>query len=184
MNILEPKATQLMPGGVIQGENVHHYQKFLRDVAGLYLDPTNADPKTLMYEVYSFEEGRANTPGDLYWGLTVLKALCVGGECNMTRGHFHQDTSCAEFYFGLAGEGLLLLMERGGHTWSEHVHPGSLHHIDGSLAHRLINTGDAELRVGACWPTAAGHDYVSIEAHDFPCRVMRKGGEIVFEERV
>lgn len=184
MNIVEPKATHRLPDGIIEGENVRHYQKFLHDVTGLYRDPHGIDPKTLVYEVYSFEEGHEGAPGDLYWGLTILKPLTIGDEYNMTRGHFHYDTACAEFYFGLSGEGLLLLMERGGRAWAERVHPGSLHHIDGSLAHRLINTGDTDLRVGACWPTAAGHDYASIEARDFPYRVMRCKGQTVIEERV
>lgn len=101
----------------------------------------------------------------------------------MTRGHFHQDRDCAEFYFGVEGEGLLLLMDSEGEVWAEKIFKGSLHHIDGSLAHRVVNTGDVQLKVGACWPTTAGHDYDAIEAHEFPCRVMRVNGEILFEKR-
>ena len=183
MKVLEPHAIHPVPEGVITGENVLHYRKAFGEVSALYRDAAGMDPTMSVYEVYSYEAGHANTPGDLNWGLTILAPLTVNGECNMTRGHYHQDAACAEIYLGLGGEGLLLLMDRDGHAWAERVFPGSLHHIDGSLAHRLVNTGDAELRVGACWPTAAGHDYASIEAHDFPVRVYRRNGRVEFEER-
>lgn len=58
----------------------------------------------------------------------------------MTKSHFHENMDCTEFYFGIAGEGLLLLMDETGQTWAEKIYEGSLHHIDGHIAHRLMNT--------------------------------------------
>lgn len=122
-------------------------------------------------------------PGELLWGLTILEPLCVSGECNMTRGHFHQDRNCAEYYFGLGGNGLLLLMDEEGTCHAEKVFKGSLHHISGKLAHRLINTGDEQLKVGACWSPAAGHDYEAIEKREFSYRVFKEDNEIICKER-
>ncbi|NCC54045.1 MAG: hypothetical protein EOM11_00985 [Erysipelotrichia bacterium] len=85
-------------------------------------------------------------------------------------------------YFCLHGEGLLLLMDEQGHCHVEEMCVGSIHHIDGKLAHRLINTGKEELHVGACWPTIAGHDYKRIEDAPFGVRVFKEQDEIVIKE--
>lgn len=177
MNVLEPQAIHNMENGVIEGKHVIKYEKTLGEVEGLYQSKSDLPRDTLVYTVYSYEEGERDLKGNLYWGLTILEPLTVNGECNMTRGHFHKDRDCAEFYFGISGEGLLLLMDEDGSEWAERVFPGSLHHIDGRKAHRLINTGTVRLKVGACWPSAAGHDYEAIEAHNFSQRVFRDDGK-------
>lgn len=183
MKVTEPQAWHhFLEDGVIQGEKVKSYRKYLREAASLFASTEGEDPDTLLYTVYSYEAGDARKKGDLYWGMTVLEPVTIHGECNMTRGHFHMDWDCAEFYFGISGTGLLLLMDEDGKAWAERVAPGSLHHIDGHLAHQLINTGGEVLRVGACWPTTAGHDYGSTEKMPFPCRVYKRNGEIVWEE--
>ena len=85
-----------------------------------------------------------------------MEPVTIHGECNMTRGHFHMDWDCAEFYFGISGTGLLLLMDEDGKAWAERVAPGSLHHIDGHLAHRLINTGVRFCAWGPAGPPRPG----------------------------
>lgn len=67
-------------------------------------------------------------------------------------------------------------MDESGKCWFEPMQPGSLHYIPGYIAHRLANTGDTPLRVGACWPSDAGHDYASIAEHGFTARLMNVGG--------
>ena len=79
-----------------------------------------------------------------------MKPVLVNGECNITRGHFHQALNCDEIYFCFQGEGLLLYMDENGKCWAEKMSAGSVHYIDGRLAHRLVNTGDGELHIGAC----------------------------------
>lgn len=101
----------------------------------------------------------------------------------MTKGHFHENKDCVEFYFGIQGEGLLLLMDESGYTWAEKVFEGSLHHIDGHVAHRLVNIGEIDLKVGACWPTSAGHDYVAIEEKAFGYRIKKINNQIEFIKR-
>lgn len=182
MEIQNPQATFDLAGQNLKGQNVRFYQKRLEQIQSVYQDARGMQSSTLMYTVYSYEAGKANKKGDLYYGLTVMEPVTVNGECNMTRGHFHSDRTCAEFYFGFAGNGLLLLMDEDGHIWAERVFRGSLHHIDGSLAHRLVNTGDSQLCVGACWPTTAGHDYAAIEAREFPCRIFRRDGKVTVVE--
>lgn len=139
------------------------------------------DEDTTMYEVYTFSKGDSHQKGNLNWGLTIMKPVNVCEECNITRGHFHEDLSCAEFYFCLGGTGVLLLMDELGNCWAEKMEVGSIHHIDGKLAHRLVNTGDTELKVGACWPLTAGHDYRRIEEFPFTVRVYKRDGQIDIE---
>ena len=80
-----------------------------------------------MYEVYSVSS--QSEPGKLNWGLTVMHPVKVNGECNMTRGHFHENMDCEEYYWCSKGTGLLMLMDEEGKCWCEKMYEGSLHHI-------------------------------------------------------
>lgn len=180
MKVIEPQVIHHINGGVLEGKEVETYTKMYHEVKGLYQDAREDDP--IVYEVYSYTKGE-NKPGNLNWGLTVMKPVYSNDECNMTKGHFHEDKDCAEIYFGIAGDGLLLLMDEDGNTWAEKVFEGSLHHIDGTIAHRLVNTGEVDLKVGACWPTSAGHDYGAIETREFAYRIYKKNGQIEFVKR-
>lgn len=180
MKIIEPKAVHDLYNGVIEGKTVTSSRNLLKDILTAYENQDKEEnTERVMYEVYCYEEDDKLQPGSLSWGLTVMYPECVSGECNFTRGHIHQDTSCGEYYFGLAGEGLLLLMDLDGNAWAEKVYPNSLHYVRGNLAHRLVNTGDQVLKVGACWPSCAGHNYDWVETHPFPVRVYKKNGEII-----
>ena len=164
---------------VMEGSDVAVSTKRYKDAKSFFAKEGDLDENTVMYDVYSYTKGDAKR-GNLNWGLTVLHPLCVAGECNMTRGHWHEDRDCAEFYFGVSGKGLLMLMDEEGNTWAEEVFEGSLHHIDGHLAHRLINTGDEDMKVAACWGCDAGHDYAAVDAMPFGYRVMKEKGKLVF----
>lgn len=184
MEIYDPKLKFKIPEGVFEGKGLEHSYKYLKDVKDLYKKGIEKyDPKTIVYEVFSYTEGDLNAEGNLYWGLTVMYSVFVNGECNMTRGHYHVNHNCVEYYFGISGMGLLLLMDKSGKMWAEKVMPGSLHYISGNYAHRLVNTSDTILRVGACWPTISGHDYSSVEKNEFPFRVYKSSGKIEFVER-
>ena len=179
MDIIEVKAIQDFVNGTLSGEGVNVTQKLYKDAKSFYasIDESLSDD-TIMYEVYQYSVGDAAKKGNLDWGITVMKPVYVQGECNVTRGHFHNDLDCDEIYFCMTGEGLLLYMDEKGECYAEKMAPGSVHHIDGKLAHRLVNTGDVDMRIGCCWPTTAGHDYARIEAHPFTVRIFRKGDEI------
>lgn len=182
MEIREPKYVHDFYENKMHGD-IQHYEKYFSQVKGLFKNSDGIDENTLMYTVYSCSEGDQNQLGNLVWGITTLQPIYVNGECNMTRGHYHENTNCAEFYFGTGGEGLLLFMDQDGNAWAEKVFKGSLHHVDGKVAHRFVNTGDEPCTVGACWLSAAGHNYEAIQEHDFPCRVFKRNGKIVIEER-
>ena len=95
----------------------------------------------------------------------------------MTRGHCHVIRNRAEFYGTVSGSGKLLLMDRTGHTWAEDMKPGTLHYIAREVAHRIVNTGDVPIRVTACWPSDAGHDYEVAGGRGFGARIVEGQGE-------
>lgn len=168
--------------GVITGSEVVSSIKEYKDAKDFYknVDDTVEDD-TILYRVYQYTQGKA-AAGNLNYGLTVMAPICIQGECNMTRGHWHENRDCAEFYLGVEGTGLLMLMDEEGTTWAEEVHKGSLHHIDGHLAHRLINTGETEFKVAAVWPCDSGHDYAAVSKQPFGYRVMKEEGKLTFEK--
>lgn len=183
MEIVKANVYQDFCNGVMSGNEVVKSVKLLKDARHFYANgDCDLDDNTVMYEVYSYSKGEATQVGNLNWGLTVMKPVMINQEYNMTRGHFHVDRNCAEIYFCLHGEGLLLFMDETGHCFAEEMRVGSIHHIDGRLAHRLVNTGKEELRVGACWPSTAGHDYKQIEDHPFTVRIMEENGKAVVKE--
>lgn len=189
VEILKSKVQQSLTGKDAEdliGKSTIKNVKYIEEMAQIYAnsEAAKAAGRTLAYTVYAYTEGDETLKGNLNWGLSVLEPVTVDGEYNMTRGHFHVDRDCAEFYFGISGNGLLLLMDESGKTWAEKVEAGSVHHIDGHVAHRLINSGDVQLKVGACWPTTAGHDYDALEEHPFQYRVFREEGEMVCRPNV
>ncbi len=140
-------------------------------------NPEGVDPETVLYEVQC-DDGDPEVPGSLSYGLTTIYPNRINGECPFTKGHWHMDETVEEVYEGESGTGLLMYMNHDGMTWCEKVFPGSVHHIAGTLAHRLINTGDVPLKVRAVWPPSAGHNYDEVTAHPFGFRVYRNGDEI------
>lgn len=172
MVIKEPKYKHDFFNGIIEGENVRHYVKKYEDVFQIYnKNDKNICKEKIMYEVYTIKD---NEKASLLWGLTIIKPIVICGEFNMTRGHFHVNKEEAEIYFGLSGKGLLLLMDEKGECYAESVYKGSIHYIDGKYAHRLINSSEEILKVGACWNERAGHDYTAIEKNGFTERVFKE----------
>lgn len=53
------------------------------------------------------------------------------------------------------------------------VSAGTLHYIPGHMAHRLINTGNETLSVGACWCSDSGYDYDTIKNDGFSVRIFK-----------
>lgn len=175
MEIRSPKYTQDFFNGVIEGKNVQKYIKKYSEIKDIYAEyDKRIDLETEMYKVYSIKDNKEAT---MLWGLTILHPITINDEYNMTRGHFHKEKSEPEIYFGLSGEGILLFMDENGECFGENVSRGSIHYIDGKYAHRLINTSDTDLKVGACWNEIAGHDYESIEKKGFSERIFKNRGE-------
>lgn len=154
----------------------------LGDLAGVFADQESwhqHDPSQTVYSVEMFDSPSGE--GELYVGVTHLNPGRVGDEYFMTRGHFHARREQGEVYFGLRGEGLLLLQDEQGQTRLERVLPGSIHIIPGFTAHRLINTGDAVLSALAVWPSQAGHDYAAL-ANGFALKVTPETVKLMAKE--
>lgn len=180
IKILQPSIRYDFENGMLLGKKVKQYDKTYGQIKSIYqTDDSKISNEEEMYRVYSYLED--DTDNGLAWGVTVLNSILVGEECNMTRGHFHLDRTEPEIYIGSSGNGLLLLMNDRGECFAEEVFRHSVHYIKGEYAHRLINTGNQELKVAACWNLKAGHDYEEIEKHPFSVRVFKRQGQIVFE---
>lgn len=165
-----------------QGDSIEITHKLYKDAKSFYETEDNTiNEDTIMYTVYAILSD--NTSGHLNWGVSELNPVYVHGECNMTRGHFHENLECEEYYWCSNGQGLLMYMNEEGECWCEEMKEGSLHHIDGHYAHRLINTGNEKLRIICVWNGDAGHDYARIEKHPFPYRVFKENDKIVIKER-
>lgn len=165
---------------LLLGEEVMKSSRKLSDLNDLFLDMesyASMDPETLLYEVYSYipvQDETAN--GALNFGITHIYPGKVGQEYFITKGHFHAQDDRAEYYWGIEGEGVLILMDRKRTIRGEKMFPGSLHYIPGGVAHRVANTGHKVLSFGACWPSDAGHDYDQIAREGFSARLMDVDG--------
>ncbi|MFV0453184.1 MAG: glucose-6-phosphate isomerase family protein [Propioniciclava sp.] len=178
----DPALHLAFASGELLGSALVTTTKTLADVGHIYADITGIDPETHAYHVQSFCRGPVEQTGNLYAGMTTLPPLGFHGELNMTRGHYHADRDQNEVYVGVTGEGLLLLGAPDESWWAEPVSPGSVHHISGNTAHRLVNTGSEDLTVFAVWPTVAGHDYDTITPATFGVRVYRDGAGYRLQE--
>ena len=180
MKIVQPNA-RISDDEFIIGLSTIKSTKTYGDAKSFYQTvDNNLSDDTIMYDVYRTTNETPSAKQDLMWGMTVLYPVLVNNECNMTRGHFHQDPDRSEVYYGFDGEGLLLLMDKDGNTWAEQVFKGSIHLIDGQHGHRLINTtSDKPLKVIACWSKHAGYDYEYVEQNPFSYRVFLEKEKIV-----
>jgi len=164
----------------LKGEPIICQQRVLKDIASIFLDQEAVKlipPEKTVYQVQSWLPVDEGTPGGLSFGTSTILPGKVGNEYFMTKGHFHAKSDRSEFYWGVQGQGMLILMDRDRNTWAEEVYPGSLHYIGGEIAHRLANTGSEDLVVGACWPSDAGHDYQEIAVNGFSARLVEIDGK-------
>lgn len=168
-----------LASGSLAGPPVVEVTRTLADLKGIFAaEPARAalPQDTLVYRVQCWQPVAEGNSGGLFFGATFLEAGTVGGEYFITKGHLHALRECGEYYWGIRGMGVLLLMDAERRCRAERVEPGSLHYIAGGLAHRVANIGDETLCFGACWPADAGHDYESIALSGFSARVLRVGG--------
>ena len=157
----------IMPENIFSGNNlvgkeIVHSTRTLGDIRTIFESGnqiTDQQAGMIAYNVSSYLPEKEGTPGGLYFGITNLHPGLVGDEYFMTKGHFHANMNTAEFYWGIEGEGVLILMDEKGNIKGEKMFPGSLHYIPGRIAHRVANVSDTILSFGACWPSDAGHNY-------------------------
>lgn len=136
----------------------------VRDLAHLF---THADPsdERVVYRTYGMAGEDTEQP-ELRWATTVIEPGDVNGEPFMTRGHVHLKPERGEWMMTLNGSGELRLKRCGeGGGWLVHPEPmraGSVHMIDGALAHRVVNTGSEPLAFVVVWLSDCGHDYAPL----------------------
>ena len=180
LKILKSPVELALNNYAMKGEPVIHQMRVLKDIAGIFNDQaalSGMNQETLVYSVQAWMPVEEGTPGGLYFGASTIYPGTVGNEYFMTKGHFHAQSDRAEFYWGVQGKGMLILMDRKRNTWAEEVYPGSLHYIGSEIAHRLANTNSENLVVGACWPSDAGHNYEEIAATGFSARLLEIDGQ-------
>ena len=122
MEIVFPRL--FFTGNRLLGERVENVSRTLGDLRGIFADVdafSRMPQNILAYEVSSFLPEQEGTPGGLYFGITYLHPGKVGNEYFMTKGHFHANIDRAEFYWGLEGEGMLILMDQLRRVWAERV---------------------------------------------------------------
>jgi len=172
-------------GDQLEGKEVVHADRYIGDLGGVFANDEarkNMDQKQLAYEVDCHFPVADGTEGGLFFGITKLYPGKVGDEYFMTKGHFHTKSDRAEYYWGIKGEGMLILMDREGKIWAEKMIPGSLHYIPSHIAHRVANIGSELLSFGACWPSDAGHDYETILEKGFSARLLDVDGSPQLKE--
>ena len=174
---------QIFSGRTLTGERIGHTIRTvgqIRDIFAEGVTLSESQARETAYVVSSYLPVDEGTAGGLFFGITELYPGKVGSEYYMTKGHFHSRKDTAEFYWGIEGEGVLILMDAERRIWGERMFPGSLHYIPGNVAHRVANTGNTILSFGACWPSDAGHDYGSIEQAGFAARLKEVDGHPTF----
>lgn len=178
---IQPPQVEWASGALAKGPLLRKSTR-IRDLIGIFADDPARQRLAGEHVVYDVEI-LATSPaeGELYTGVTHLYPGRVGDEYFMTRGHFHARREQGEVYFGLRGNGLLLLQNEQGQARLESVCAGSIHIIPGFTAHRLINTGSEVLSALAVWPGVAGHDYAAL-AKGFTLRVFEKNQQIQVRE--
>ena len=183
MEILKAPAMFDSANGTLKGNNISCSERRLADLSGIFEDHKSfeqMDPEQIVYAVETHDEAN-DAAGGLYFGVSHIYPGKVGNEYFMTKGHFHKKQDSAEYYWGITGTGILLMMNTDRKSWIEEIVPGSLHYIPGYAAHRIVNTGSELLTVGACWPSDAGHDYQSIIKNGFSVRIKEINGAISTE---
>ena len=119
-----------------------------------------------VYEVYELK--RPEVAGELLMGVSVVHPGKVGKEFHMTKGHFHTVRETAEVYYGLKGEGFMVMETSEGETAVEPILPGTVLYVAPCWAHRSVCTSRQEdLVMFFAYPGNAGHDYDTIERRGF-----------------
>ncbi len=166
--------------GDIKGKNVLNISNKLKDLPNVFENEAaflKLNGETIVYDVQAVLPVKEGVEDGLFYGKTTIHPGKVGAEYFMTKGHFQQKKTKAEFYWGIQGEGILILMDKDRNTWAEKMFPGSLHYINGGIAHRTVNTGTIPLSFGACWPSDAGHNYQDIIDNGFSFCLMEIHGK-------
>ncbi len=162
-------------------------ERRMSDLAEMYYDQAAVQKLLLggnpvIYEIRYLPFVTSNS--DMSLGVTRIFPGKVGDEYFMTKGHLHAWRPAAEFYFGLSGEGVMLLEdEHSGESRVVPLQPNGVVYVPGHAAHRTMNVGKVPLTYIGVYPAKAGHDYRTIAKTNFRCVVVERAGKPVMIER-
>ena len=151
----------------------------LRDLTGLFLD-SKAEGTLQAVDPCIYASSNLPSPmtdGDLAFGISTVYSGRIGEEYYMTFGHAHAVQNTAEVYFGLEGNGLILMEAIHGDAWAAlPLNPGQTVYVPKGFYHRSINTGDTPFVFFFSYRSDAGHDYDSVRKRGFRHRVLQRNG--------
>ena len=153
--------------GVIDGL-APSIERRLSDLRGVFADQAAyeaalAKEDSLVYTTYCVAPDQGE--GDMLYCIGRFMPGRVGAEFFMTKGHIHTWREAAEFYFGLSGEGAMLLEhDTTGENRLLPLHPNSAIYVPSHTAHRTFNTGNTPFTYLTVTLVRAGHDYEIIAA--------------------
>jgi glucose-6-phosphate isomerase len=162
-------------------------KRYLSDLRGCFADAAAYDAafatgNPLLYSVGAVEP--ADGDGDLHYGVGMLMPGKIGGEYFMTKGHLHSWRPAAEFYFGLTGDGVMLLEDEATcESRMVPLRPNGVVYVPGHTAHRTMNIGKTPLTYIGVYPAKAGHDYSTIAKTNFRCVIVERNGQPAMIER-
>jgi glucose-6-phosphate isomerase, archaeal len=162
-------------------------ERRLSDLQGVFADQdayasTLARDNPVLYTVSALELDQEE--GALHCAIGRLMPGRIGREYYMTKGHLHAWRPAAEYYVGLAGEGVMLLEDEiTGDSRMVPLLPNSAVYVPGHTAHRTMNTGVIPLVYLGIYPAGAGHDYATIAARNFRHVVVEIEGRPALVER-
>ena len=124
-------------------------EKKFQELKSIFSDPHDEKIKDekVLYEVTAFIN--EENVGELNFGATKIFPGTVNEEFFMTKGHYHKKLTHTEYYWGIKGRGLLVLLNINGECSIELVEKDSLHYIPKDTAHRLVNISDEEVFISS-----------------------------------
>lgn len=179
MQLMQPFSTAILQEGGLRPSGTLT-QRRLSDMRGMYADSAAVDAllsageNPLIYEVDAAD--LPEEAGQVLYCTTTIYPGTIGGEYFMTKGHYHAQRDRGEVYYGLSGQGYLLLQTERGDFHAEAMQPGLLSYVPPYWAHRSVNTGQEPFVFLAVWGGDAGHDYGTIERLGFARLLMERDG--------
>jgi len=153
--------------GVVEGAPPA-IERRLSDLKGVFADELAyeaalAEEDSLVYSTYCVAPEQGD--GAMLYCIGKFMPGRIGAEYYMTKGHIHARPETAEFYFGLRGQGVMLLEdEASGDSQLLPLLPNGAIYVPRHTAHRTMNTGEVPLTYLSVVLADAGHDYEVIAA--------------------
>jgi glucose-6-phosphate isomerase len=152
----------------------------LSDMQGLYSDAEAEsallEENPLVYEVY-YGYNPPEVEGQLGYCTTIIRPGKVGSEYFMTKGHYHAKADRAEVYYGLMGEGYLVLQTPDGDINVQPMQAGTTAFVPPYWGHRTVNVGREHFVFLSVFPADAGYDYKTIAQQGFASIVVERDGK-------